>query len=111
MYSYVDVYLSPHIVMCNNCNLALVLKRGHPLSATSPQMERTALATILIIPGFAQSIGIFLGNAEGEQSWVLLMSTACRELRELFRLWRWAIVDQAIVHIQALEADAWRRGH
>ena len=74
-------------------------------------MDTTALATILIIPGFAQSIGIFLEDTEGEQSWVLSMSTACRELRELFRLWRWAIVDQAIVHMQALEAAAWRRGY
>ena len=71
-------------------------------------MKRSTLASMLQIPGFAEGVGVFVEGAMDGQAWVLSMSTACRELRGLFALWRWALVDQTIVRMQELEAS--RRG-
>ena len=93
--------------------MALARTSDRPLSATPRRMERPSLASILVLPGFAEGVGAFVEGAMGGQEWVLLMSTTCRELRGMFRLWRWALVDQAIVDMQEWEAaqsDASRRG-
>ena len=78
------------------------------LSVTRCQMDRPTITSILAISGFSEGVVILIDETIGGQTWILSLSTTCRELRGLFRLWRWAIVDQAIVRLQELEAGRGR---
>ena len=84
--------------------MAQALTGGRSLSATSRQMERPTFASILAISGFAEGVVALIDGAMGEQEWILSLSTTYRELRGLFRLWRWTLVDEAITRMQEWEA-------
>ena len=77
---------------------------GCVLSATPRQMERPTLASILEIAGFAEGVVALIDDSMDEMEWILLLSTTCRELCGLFRLWRWTLVEQEIVRLQQSEA-------
>ena len=78
------------------------------LSATRCQMDRPTITSILAISGFSEGPRLLIDKTIGGQAWILSLSTTCRELRGLFRLWRWFIVDQAIVRLQEMEAERGR---
>ena len=90
----------------NGTHRSLALARVHRLlSATRCRMDGPLITSILTISGFSEGAVILINETIGGQAWILSLSTTCRELRGLFRLWRWAIVDQAIVRLQELEAE------
>ena len=75
------------------------------LSATRCQMDRPTIASILAISGFSEGAVILIDETIGGQAWILSLSTTCRELRGLFRLWRWFVLEREIVRQQELEAE------
>ena len=75
------------------------------LSAPRCQMDTPTIASILAISGGSRSPRSVIDRTIGGQEWILSLSTTCQELRGQFRLWRWLIVDQAIVRLQELEAE------